>query len=190
MNLEKVCLLNALLASTLTPKPREWPPLKSASSAPTPSTAMVDSYKELVTLATSAISELNSLVIPLRSAQWATTASRERLCPPDVLKETTMESRELLISPGVSLALLETTVSLMTVSCASVPRVTYAQRSPRSLHHASRVPTTPIKASGKELTVNRAPRDRSVTTVVSATTGTSSAQSAITVIKRSRPESL
>jgi hypothetical protein len=56
VKLVKVYLLSALLGSTLTQLLKEWLPLKSASSALTLSSVMVDLSKETVMLVTSVIS--------------------------------------------------------------------------------------------------------------------------------------
>jgi hypothetical protein len=56
VKLVKVYLLSALLGSTPTQLLKEWLPLKSASSALTLSSVMVDLSKETVMLVTSVIS--------------------------------------------------------------------------------------------------------------------------------------
>lgn len=190
MKLENLYPLNALLVSTPIVKLFSWLLLKNASSVLTLSTVMEVSFKELVTLGTSVISEPSLLVIPPRSALLVTTAPRELFFPQDVLKEITMELRELLISHGVSLVLKVTIVFLTIVSCVSALRVTSAQRSLLSLLLASREHTTPTRVSGTEKIARVAPRVPSVMIVVSATTNAGNAQLVTTVIKRSRLEGL
>ena len=91
VKLVKVSLPNVLLDSTLTTELREWPLQKNASSALTPSFVMEVLSRDSVTLDTSVISEPSLLVIPLRFALSAITASRQPSSLPDVLREITME---------------------------------------------------------------------------------------------------
>ena len=91
VRLVKASLLNALQECTLVLRLISWRHLTNASSAPTLNTAMEARSKASVTLAISAISKPNWLVILLRYALSVTTVPLLLNFLSDVLKEITMD---------------------------------------------------------------------------------------------------